>query len=175
MYMYVYAPCCNVLMLVLHAVASGFRHVHSSSTALSWYSLRLHAGYQRLLFKMRVRTDSGRLMECKCALIETMYNYLPTKTKTWWRSTAQVGTKLLYLPSPDPVVYVVPLSHILGKLPLVPAGDFGTIPRSMHGRKEACFPLGVCDRHGDPGSGSALFYINTWAMIWPVDYQAKAS
>ena len=136
-----------------------------------WY------GRVNLIFKMRVRTDSGRLMECKCALIETMYNYCPTKTKTWWRSTAQVGTKLLYLPSPDPVVYVVPLSHILGKLPLVPAGDFGTIPQSMHGRKEACYPLGVCDRHGDPasGSGSALFYINTWAMIWPVDYQAKAS
>ena len=134
-----------------------------------WY------GRVNLIFKMRVRTDSGRLMECKCALIETMYNYLPTKTKTWWRSTAQVGTKLLYLPSPDPVVYVVPLSHILGKLPLVPAGDFGTIPRNMQGRKEACYPLGVCDRHGDPGSGSALFYINTWAMIWPVDYQAKAS
>ena len=53
MYMYVYAPCCNVLMLVLHAVASGFRHVHSSSTALSWYSLRLHAVYQRLLVRTR--------------------------------------------------------------------------------------------------------------------------
>jgi hypothetical protein len=90
-----------------------------------WY------GRVNLIFKMRVRTDSGRLMECKCALIETMYDYCPKKTKIWWRSTAQVGTKLLYLPSPDPVVYVVPLSHILGKLPLITAGDTGTIPRSM--------------------------------------------
>ena len=38
-------------------------------------------------------------------------------------------------------------------------GDTCTIPRSMHARKDAC----------------SLFYINTWAMIWPVDYQAKAS
>jgi hypothetical protein len=133
-----------------------------------WY------GRVNLIFKMRVRTDSGRLMECKCALIETMYDYCPNKTKNlnWWRSTAQVETKLLYLPSPDPVVYVVPLSHILGKLPLIPAGDTGTIPRSMHGRRETSYPLGVCDRHGEPGSGSSLFYINTWAIIWPVDYQA---
>ena len=69
------------------------------------------------------------------------------------------------------VLYVVPLSHILGKLPLVPAGDDGTIPWNMHGRKAACYPRGVCDRQGSPGSGSPLFYINSWAMIWPVDYK----
>ena len=56
-------------------------------------------------------------------------------------------------------------------LPLVPAGDDGTIPRQMHGRKEACYPLGMCDRQGSPGTGSPLFYINSWAMIWPVDYK----
>ena len=82
--------------------------------------------------------------------------------------------KMLYLPSPEPVVYVVPLSHILGKLPLIPAGDYGTIPRSMHGRKDACYERGVCDRRGEPGSGSPLYYINTWAMVWPTDYPAAA-
>ena len=34
-----------------------------------WY------GRVNLIFKMRVRTDAGRLMECQCALIETMYNF----------------------------------------------------------------------------------------------------
>jgi hypothetical protein len=57
-----------------------------------WY------GRVNFLFKMRVRTDSGRLMVCKCALIETMFNYCPTKTKSRSRSTAQVGTKLLARP-----------------------------------------------------------------------------
>jgi hypothetical protein len=72
-----------------------------------------------------------------------------------------------------PVLYVELLSHILGKLPLVPARDDGTIPLHMHGRKDAsaCFPLGVCDRQGFQGSGSPLFYINSWAMIWPIDYK----
>ncbi len=131
-----------------------------------WY------GRVTLTFKMRVRTDAGLLMECQCALIETMYDYRPTNSKSWWSSTAQVGTKLLYLHSPAPVVYVVPLSHILGKLPLVPAGDTGTIPRNMHGLKDTCYPMGVCDRAGEPGSGSLLFYINSWVMIWPVNYQS---
>ncbi len=125
-----------------------------------------------LIFKMRVRTDGGRLKECLCALIETFYDYCPlSQAKSWWPSTAQIGTKLVYLPSPEPVLYVVPLSHILGKLPLVPAGDDGTIPRNMHCRKVACYPRGVCDSQGSPGSGSPLFYINSWAMIWPVDYK----
>ena len=111
-------------------------------------------------------------MECQCALIETLYDYCPKEGRTWWPGTAEIGTKMLYMPSPDPVVYVVPLSHILGHLPLLPAGNYGTIPRSMSRRKEACFPRGMCDREGRPGSGSQLYYINTWAMIWPNDYPA---
>ncbi len=98
--------------------------------------------------------------------------------RTWWPSTAQIGTKLLYfkLPSPAPVVYIVQLWHILGRLPLLPAGNYGTIPRSMSHRKDACqcFPRGICDRQGQPGSGSPLYYINTWAMTWPTDYPTVA-
>ena len=77
---------------------------------------------------------------------------------------------MLYKPGPDPVVYVVPISHILGRLPLVPAGDTGTIPHSIRDRKAACYEHGLCDRDGEPGSGSSLFYINLWAMIWPTDH-----
>ncbi len=60
-------------------------------------------------------------------------------------------------------------------LPLIPAGDYGTIPRIMHGRKDACYERGVCgDWRGEPGSGSPLYYINTSAMVWPTDYPAVA-
>jgi hypothetical protein len=59
-------------------------------------------------------------------------------------------------------------------LPLIPAGDYGTIPQIMHGRKDACYERGVCDWRGEPGSGSPLYYINTWAMVWPMDYPAVA-
>ena len=41
----------------------------------------------------------------------------------------------------------------------------------MQGRKAGCYPMGICDRVDSPGSGSRLFYINTWAMIWPTDYR----
>ena len=53
-------------------------------------------------------------------MVETLWDFCPGQTRTWWPSTAQIGTKILYLPGPDPVVYVVPLSNILGRLPLVP-------------------------------------------------------
>ena len=82
------------------------------------------------------------------------YIYIHILTRAWRKLT-------------DDGVTICKLEHMYG--------DTCAIPRSMHGRKDACYPLGVCHRHGDPGSGSSLFYINTWAMIWPVDYQAKAS
>jgi hypothetical protein len=147
----------------------GTRAAFSPSVDDCWY------GRVNLIFKMRVRTDAGSGMDCQCALIETLYDYCPREGRTWWPSTAEVGTKLLYMPSPDPVVYIVPLSHILGRLPLLPKGNFGTIPRSMSGRQDACFPRGICDREGRPGSGSPLYYINTWAMIWPTDYPIVAA
>jgi hypothetical protein len=52
-----------------------------------------------------------------------------------------------------------------------PAGDIRTIPLSMAGRRNQSYPLGKCfDDADSPGSGSILFYINTWAMPWPTDY-----
>ena len=94
-------------------------------------------------------------MECQCALIETLYDYCPKEGRTWWPGTAEIGTKMLYMPSPDPVVYVVPLSHILGRLPLLPAGNYGTIPRSMSRRMEACFPRACATAKGGRGPGAS--------------------
>ena len=102
-------------------------------------------------------------LQCQCAPIEIFFDDCPLEGQGWWPSIAEIGTKLLYMPSPDPVVYVVPLSHILGRLPLLPAGEFGTIPRSMSRKKDSCFPRGSCNRDGRPGSGSQLYYINIWA------------
>jgi hypothetical protein len=44
-----------------------------------------------------------------------------------------------------PVLYVVPVSSILGPLPLVPVGDTGTIPFQMRG-ESADFPGTSCDK-----------------------------
>ena len=146
----------------------GTRGAFNPSIDSCWY------GRVNLIFKMRVRTDAGGIMECQCALIEILFDYCPREGRVWWPGTAHIGTKLLYMPAPDPVVYIVPLSHILGRLPLLPAGDWGTIPRSMSHNRDADFPRGRCDNQGQPGSGSPLFYINSWAMIWPTDYPAAA-
>jgi hypothetical protein len=90
----------------------------SSSLDECWY------GRVALIFNMQVQTDAGDVMECQCALIETLYNYCPQDSKPSWPSTAEIRTKLLYLPS-EPVVYDIPCHS---KLLLVPAGDYGTIP-----------------------------------------------
>ncbi len=69
-------------------------------------------------------------------------------------------------------MYVCVCKHIYGDTMT------SMIPQSMHGSEGACYPLGVCYSHGNAGSSSSLFYIDTTdtrAMIWPVDYQAKAS
>jgi hypothetical protein len=113
-------------------------------------------------------------MKCKCAMIETLWDYCPDETVSWLRGTAHIGTKALYLPAPDPLVWIVPVTSILGSLPLVPVGDTGTIPFSMASKQQSCFPEGTCDRANAPGSGSKLFYINTWAMVWPSDHPVVA-
>ncbi len=48
------------------------------------------------------------------------------------------------------VLYVLPITSILSKLPLVPVGDTGTIPYSMRG-ETADFDGGFCD--SKPGEG----------------------
>ena len=88
---------------------------------------------------------------------------------SWWRMAGESGTKLLYEPE-KPVVYIVPITSILGRLPLIPAGDHGTIPAELRGRKRDLFPLGKCDEDRRPGTGSRLFYISSWAMCWPTDH-----
>jgi len=35
------------------------------------------------------------------------------------------------------------------------------------------FECGKCDEVGRPGTGSKLYYINSWAMCWPSDHPKK--
>ena len=57
-------------------------------------------------------------------------------TPRWWREAGESGTKKLYQPEPRPVVYVIPITSILGRLPLIPAGDHCTIPAAIRHRKK---------------------------------------
>jgi hypothetical protein len=81
-------------------------------------------------------------------------------------------TKQLYQPE-KPVVYIMPITSILGRLPLIPAGDHGTIPAELRGRKQELFPLGKCDEDAQPATNSRLYYISLWAMCWPTNHPKK--
>ena len=94
------------------------------------------------------------------------------RVPSWWKEAGVSGTKQLYQPE-KPVVYIVPITSILGRLPLIPAGDHGTIPAALRGSKRQLFPLGKCDEDGRPGTGSRLYYISSWAMCWPTYHPKK--
>jgi hypothetical protein len=89
----------------------------------------------------------------------------------WWRETGESETKKLYRPEPNPVIYIVPFTSILGRLALIPVGDHGTIPVAMSNRKREVF--GKCDENGRPGPGSKMYYINLFAMCCPTDHPKK--
>ena len=79
-------------------------------------------------------------------MIETLWDYSPDESSPWWHSTGHIETKLPYMPKTEQRVWVVPISSILSRLPLVTLGDTGTIPRSMATRKkQASFPEGICE------------------------------
>ncbi len=59
-----------------------------------------------------------------------------------WRKAGESGTKQLYQQE-KPVVYIVPITSILGRLPLIPAGGHCTIPDALRGSKRDLFLLGT--------------------------------
>ena len=112
-----------------------------------------------------VQTNKTADKQCKSSACRS--------TAPWWREAGESGTKQLYQPEPRQVTYMVPITRILGRLPLVPVGDHGTIPASMSNCKHQLFKHGRCDEAGRPGTGSKLYYINSWAMCWPTDHAKK--
>ena len=74
-----------------------------------------------------------------------------------------VGSRILFELDPQkPVLYVVPVESIIGKLPVVPVGDFGTVPHGMR----AHFPGAVPDGAPGSGDGCPVWYVNSWALGW---------
>ena len=77
-----------------------------------------------------------------------------------------MGSQILYeLDHRKPVLYVIPVEHILGKLPLVPVGDTRTIPHHLH----SLFPSTPGDRRTGAGNGCRMWFVNSWAMEWSRD------
>jgi hypothetical protein len=81
---------------------------------------------------------------------------------------------MLYESEP-PVVYLIPVELILGKLPVVRVGNTGRIPSDMHNHslmRRKNFN-GRADEVRENGKlktkGSALYYVNKYAMEWSTE------
>jgi hypothetical protein len=77
-----------------------------------------------------------------------------------------IGSRIVYeLDHRKPILYVIPVENILGKLPLVPVGDTGTVPHRL--RSDFSRAPGDC-RPGS-GDGYRMWFVNSWALGWSRD------
>jgi hypothetical protein len=77
-----------------------------------------------------------------------------------------VGSRVLYeLDYKKPILYVIPIQSILGKLPVVPVGDTGTIPHHLRNT----FSGAPGDRRPGAGDGCRMWFVNSWALGWSRD------
>ena len=60
---------------------------------------------------------------------------------------------------------MLPVSSILGKLPVVPVGNTGTTPFSMRHSAED-FVGTAFDGAEEAGDGCRWWYVNTWGLGW---------
>ena len=85
------------------------------------------------------------------------------------------GSRLIYetLPGKE-VVYVLPIASILGRLPVIRAGDTGTIQFSYcngcgNGAHHYDHELARADSSPGAGDGSPMYFVNSWALGWSRD------
>ena len=62
------------------------------------------------------------------------------------------------------MLYVILVESILGKLPVVPVGDFGSVLNGM--RRRTQFPDALADRTPGAGDGCPVWYVNSRALGW---------
>ena len=139
-----------------------------------------------LLFKIRTMTDTG-MHEHECAFVSVLEEYKgPWKSGHIWHIqhilhilhtlydhvflysewVNRCQSAIVYeRREQSQVLYVIPVSSILGRLPLVPVGQTGTIPFEMR-RESADFPGAACDKTKDGADGCRWWYVNSWALGW---------
>lgn len=71
-------------------------------------------------------------------------------------------------------LYVLPVTSILGRLPVVRAGDTGTIPfRYRDGCRNGAHRydrnLARADSSAGAGDGCPMYFVNSWALGWSRD------
>ena len=79
------------------------------------------------------------------------------------------GVLKLYEPGPILCLYVAPVDHMVGRVPLIPlflAGNSTpTIPHKLSKHKSSAFPMGFADTAASDGRrGCNVYEVNTW--LW---------
>ena len=77
-----------------------------------------------------------------------------------------IGSRVVYeLDHTNPILYVILIQSILGKLPVVPVGDTGTIPHHLRHH----FSGAPGDSRPGSGDGCRMWFVNSWALGWSRD------
>ena len=129
-----------------------------------WY------GQCLLSFSVIVQGDKpeDRFM-CKLVLfskLEPFNHEVPRPEQDWMD---MIESRMLYELDPRlPRLFVLPISSVLGKVPLVRAGHTGTIPYSMRGeaKERRYYPGAKCDTKEGAGDGCRVWFVNMYAMKW---------
>ncbi len=146
-----------------------------------WYAWVL------LLFSASAATDIGS-KSFECALVSTLetyddpengnyinyitymclvcYAYQTDQNISGWLESVDSRRRVLYeLDYKKPILYFIPIESILGKLPVVPVGDTGTIPHCPRN----LFPGAPDDRRPGSADGCRMWFVNSWALGWSRD------
>ena len=75
-------------------------------------------------------------------------------------------TRLYTCTNPKYAYDVVPITHILGSVPLMPDCSTPTIPSKYSKQKAQAFPAGQADSSVGSGDGSSIFYVNHFGLTW---------
>ena len=122
---------------------------------------KLWFGRVELFFQCSFRNASGRNFQLDLALISCLYDFKCPDAQTILQREG--GARMFYVPD-TPWLIVLPINHILGRVPLMKTFLCGssapTIPYKFSRLKLAYFKHGHADRNGREGSGSPLFMLN---------------
>ena len=122
---------------------------------------KLWFGRTELFFRCAFRNSSGHAFQLDLTLISFLYNFKCPEAQTILQREG--GARMFYAPD-TPWLIVLPINHILGRVPLMKAYFCGsstpTIPRAFSHYKQTYFKYGHADRNGMEGSGSPLFMLS---------------
>ena len=124
---------------------------------------QLWFGRVELFFRCSFQSAAGgRVFDLDLALVSFLYDFKCPRAMTILPKEA--GARMFYEPD-EPWLIVLPINHILGRVPLMKAylegSDSPTIPSSLARHGQVYFRHGHADRAGSSkGTGSRLFMLN---------------